>query len=153
VKFKQTLLEFLCTIFSKWKQIVLIVSSVCSSVRMFQLQNFRMNFDEIWYECYTIGGYPEHVLFLFPIIGNTNVADAQTCEVGATPALLNTGSWNGAWCMVVLIDLRKVYNILRQFFVQSKTPTLPLHEAIKLAVRTGFDGITICAECDTVPQS
>jgi hypothetical protein len=35
--------------------------------------------------------------FQFPTIGNTNMADARTCEVGATLAPLNIGSYGDVW--------------------------------------------------------
>lgn len=35
--------------------------------------------------------------FKFPTLGNNNMADAQTCEVGATVAPRNTGSLNYVW--------------------------------------------------------
>jgi hypothetical protein len=38
-----------------------------------------------------IGGYPK-IVYLISKIGNTNMADTQTCEMGATLAPLNIGS-------------------------------------------------------------
>jgi hypothetical protein len=67
---------------------------VCLSVRKIKVEKRWTYFDEIWYGRYAIGGYPKIVL---PTIGNTNMADARTYEVGATLPPLNIGSYNDAW--------------------------------------------------------
>jgi hypothetical protein len=54
------------------------------SVRLIQLQNRSMNFDEIWHVGFSVGTYPKFILFKFPTVGNTNMADELTSEVGAT---------------------------------------------------------------------
>jgi hypothetical protein len=50
-----------------------------------------MHLDEIWCGCYTIGNYHKNPTFQFPTIGNANMADEQTFEVGLTLAPL--GIW------------------------------------------------------------
>jgi hypothetical protein len=57
--------------------------TACISVRMFQLENRCMNFDEIWYGRYIIGSYLKLVLFKFPSISDINATETRTCEVGA----------------------------------------------------------------------
>jgi hypothetical protein len=63
---------------------------VCPSVRMFRFASHLTGFDEIWYRCYTIGGYLKLVCFYFP----TNMTDVRTYEVGETAAPLNIESLN-----------------------------------------------------------
>jgi hypothetical protein len=46
---------------------------------------------DIYYEYYATGDHPNFVL-QFPTIGKKNMADVQTCEVGATLVPLNYGS-------------------------------------------------------------
>jgi hypothetical protein len=69
---------------------------VCLSVRMIQLENYWFNLDEIWCGCYATGDYQYHT-FQFPAIGNTIVADKQTCEVGSTLAPLTVWPYNDVW--------------------------------------------------------
>jgi hypothetical protein len=70
---------------------------VCLSVRMIQLENWWTDLDAIWYGRYVTGDYPKIVLFKFSTIGNTNMADEQTCEVLSTLAPLAIGSYNAVW--------------------------------------------------------
>jgi hypothetical protein len=53
------------------------------SAGMLQGENSWMDFNDIWYERNATGGHSTVRNISFPAIGNNNVADARTCEVGA----------------------------------------------------------------------
>jgi hypothetical protein len=61
---------------------------------MIQLENRWTNLDEIWYGRYDIWGILFYRTFQFSTIGNTNMADKQTCEVGLTLAPLTIGPYS-----------------------------------------------------------
>jgi hypothetical protein len=61
------------------------------------LQQF-ISFHEILYERYAIGAHSNLLLInLLQSVDPNNMADARTCEIGATLAPLNIGSWNDGW--------------------------------------------------------
>jgi hypothetical protein len=59
------------------------VADCVLSVHVFQLENCWTDFDGIWYG--------------FPAIGNTNMVDAQNCEVGVTLEPLNVWLYSDVW--------------------------------------------------------
>jgi hypothetical protein len=65
--------------------------SVCLSVRMMQLHNRLMEFDEIWYGRYTIGVQPKIVLFNLLQPEETNMANERISEVGSNQRHLQQG--------------------------------------------------------------
>jgi hypothetical protein len=65
----------------------------CLCVPPLKLLNQVTDLREIWYECYATGGHSN--LALLSTVSNNNMADARTCEVGATLAPLNVRSRNG----------------------------------------------------------
>jgi hypothetical protein len=82
-----------------------------------------MDLDGIWYGRDAIEGYPRVVLLKFPRVGNTNMADDRSFEVGLTLAPLTIGSYND----VTEIELRKIHNCLTVILCSCKT-TWWLHE-------------------------
>jgi hypothetical protein len=59
---------------------------------MIQFENRWTDLDEIMPLGTTLKSY-----FQFPTIGDTNMADEQTCEMGSTLAPLAVGSYNDEW--------------------------------------------------------
>jgi hypothetical protein len=75
------------------------------NVHIIQLENCWMDLYEIWYGYYAIGDYPK-IFLQFSTVGNMNMADEQTCEVGSTLAPLAIGPYNDVW-----LQIFRQYNI------------------------------------------
>jgi hypothetical protein len=56
-----------------------------------------MDFDEMWHKWYATGGYPKTCTYQFRTIGDINITNACTYEVGATVVSLNIGPHNDVW--------------------------------------------------------
>jgi hypothetical protein len=70
---------------------------------MIQLENGWTDLDEIWYGRMPLG-LPQNRTFQLRTIGNTNMAEEQTCEVGSTLAPLTIGPYDDVW----FVDFRKI---------------------------------------------
>jgi hypothetical protein len=55
---------------------------------MVELENRGTDFDNIWYGRHVMGACPKNSTFAFFTLGNTNMADEQTYDVGSTLAPL-----------------------------------------------------------------
>jgi hypothetical protein len=102
----------------------------CLSVRIIRQPLDWFGWNMVWTLCHW--GLPKNRMFQFPTIGNTNMADEQTCEVGSTLMTLAIGPYTYEWWKSFgkykTLENNSLYNV-------SKITTWRLHERKKLTTR------------------